>query len=122
MRATPRTVSGEGQEVLQRHRKDSLEQVFRLYYALESEKCSAKHKTIIYGALAYLVSPIDIIPDLTPLLGYTDDMGLIATALVAVAVCIDDVVKTKAKEKVDELLTRAIDKLLPETAKESDQK
>ena len=83
--------------------KDSLEQVFRLYYALESEKCSAKHKTIVYGALAYLVSPIDIIPDLTPLLGYTDDMGLIATALVAVAVCIDDVVKTKAKEKVDEL-------------------
>ena len=49
--------------------KDSLEQVFRLYYAFESEKCSAKHKTIIYGALAYLVSPIDIIPDLTPFWG-----------------------------------------------------
>ncbi|EKP0309910.1 DUF1232 domain-containing protein [Aeromonas caviae] len=83
--------------------RESLEQVFRLYYALESDKCSAKHKTIIYGALAYLVSPIDMIPDLTPILGYTDDMGLIAAALVAVAVCIDDVVKTKAKEKVDEL-------------------
>ncbi len=83
--------------------KDSLEQVFRLYYALESDKCSMKHRTVIYGALAYLVSPIDMIPDLTPILGYTDDMGLIAAALVAVAVCIDDVVKTKAKEKVDEL-------------------
>ena len=35
--------------------------------------------------------------------GYTPDMGLIATALVAVSVSIDDVVKTKAKEKVDEL-------------------
>ena len=31
--------------------RESLEQVFRLYYALESDKCSAKHKTIIYGAL-----------------------------------------------------------------------
>lgn len=83
--------------------KDSLEQVFRLYYGLESEKCSTKHKATIYGALAYLVSPIDIIPDLTPVLGYTDDMAVIAAALVAVAGCIDDVVKGRAKEKVDEL-------------------
>ncbi len=83
--------------------KDSLEQVFRLYYALESEQCTAKHKATIYGALAYLVSPIDIIPDLTPVLGYTDDMAVIAAALVAVAGCIDDAVKGKAKEKANEL-------------------
>lgn len=82
--------------------KDSLEQVFRLYYALESDNCTTKHRATIYGALAYLVSPIDIIPDLTPILGYTDDMAVIAAALVAVANCIDDAVKGKAKEKVDE--------------------
>ncbi|MBM3071566.1 DUF1232 domain-containing protein [Enterobacter sp. RHBSTW-00994] len=83
--------------------RTSLEQVFTLYYALESEKCSTKDKTIIYGALAYLVSPIDLIPDLTPVLGYTDDMAMIAAALVAVTGCIDDVVKGKAKGKADEL-------------------
>lgn len=83
--------------------KDSLEQIFRLYYALDSDKCSAKHKATIYGALAYLVSPIDVIPDLTPILGYSDDMAVIAAALIAVAACIDDVVKIKSKEKVDEL-------------------
>jgi hypothetical protein len=32
-------------------------------------------------------------------------MAVIAAALVAVADCIDDAVKGKAKEKVDELLT-----------------
>lgn len=83
--------------------KDSLEQVFRLYYGLESDNCTTTHRATIYGALAYLVSPIDIIPDLTPILGYTDDMAVIAAALVAVAGCIDDAVKGKAKEKVDEL-------------------
>ena len=83
--------------------KDSLEQVFRLYYALESEQCTIGHRTTIYGALAYLVSPIDIIPDLTPILGYTDDMAVIAAALVAVANCIDDTVKGKAKDKVTDL-------------------
>ncbi|HAS0803504.1 TPA: DUF1232 domain-containing protein [Enterobacter roggenkampii] len=83
--------------------KDSLEQVLRLYYALDSENCTAKHRATIYGALAYLVSPIDIIPDLTPILGYTDDMAVIAAALVAVAGCIDDAVKGKAKGKADEL-------------------
>ena len=83
--------------------KDSLEQVFRLYYGLESDNCTTTHRATIYGALAYLVSPIDIIHDLTPILGYTDDMAVIAAALVAVAGCIDDAVKGKAKEKVDEL-------------------
>lgn len=76
--------------------------VLQLYYALDSENCSTKHKAIIYGALAYLVSPIDAIPDLTPFLGYTDDMGVIAAALAAVASCIDDEVKQKAAEKLKE--------------------
>lgn len=83
--------------------KDAIEQSLRLYYALESDKCGAKEKSIIYGALAYLISPIDLIPDLTPLLGYTDDIALIAAALVAVAKCIDDDVKAKAAAKVKEL-------------------
>ncbi|CAM3049570.1 YkvA family protein [Vibrio diazotrophicus] len=82
--------------------EELVEKVLQLYYALESDKCSAKHKTIIYGALAYLVSPIDAIPDLTPVLGYTDDMGVVAAALAAVSMCIDEEVKEKAKNKLKE--------------------
>ncbi len=80
--------------------EELLEKVLQLYYALDSENCSIKHKTIIYGALAYLVSPIDAIPDLTPVLGYTDDMGVVVAALAAVASCIDDDVKAKAKARL----------------------
>lgn len=83
--------------------KSGVEQALRLYYALDSEKCSVKDRAIIYGALAYLLSPIDAIPDLTPVLGYTDDMAIIAVALAKVAYCIDDVVKEKAWRKINEI-------------------
>lgn len=82
--------------------KELLEKVLQLYYALGSENCTTKDRGIILGALAYVISPIDIIPDLTPIIGYTDDMGVVAAALVAVAKCIDVTVKSKAADKLKE--------------------
>ena len=85
--------------------KGGLEKAFTLYYATEHKDCTLAHKTAIYGALGYLISPIDAIPDLTPILGYTDDIGLIGTALVAVASCIDEGVIEQAQRKVENLLS-----------------
>lgn len=83
--------------------RTAMEKILLLYYALESENCGIREKSIIYGALAYLVSPIDAIPDLTPFLGYTDDFALIASALIAVVRCIDDEVRLKTQRKLEEL-------------------
>ena len=49
------------------------------------------------GALGYLISPLDFIPDLTPVFGYSDDIVAITFALVKVQGYIDDEVKAKAK-------------------------
>jgi uncharacterized membrane protein YkvA (DUF1232 family) len=38
-------------------------------------------KTIVVAALIYFISPIDTIPDLTPLFGYLDDLGVITATL-----------------------------------------
>jgi len=38
-------------------------------------------KSIVLGALVYFIVPIDIIPDISPLVGYLDDLGVI-TAVV----------------------------------------
>lgn len=38
-------------------------------------------KAIVIGALIYFISPIDTIPDLAPLFGYLDDLGVIAALL-----------------------------------------
>jgi len=42
-------------------------------------------KAALIGALAYFVLPFDAMPDLLPLLGYTDDAAVLLTALRMVA-------------------------------------
>ena len=37
-----------------------------LYYTLESPKVSLKDKAYIIGALGYLISPLDVVPDAIP--------------------------------------------------------
>ena len=36
----------------------------------------------IYGALGYFISPIDVIPDFIPVVGFTDDIGVLAARCV----------------------------------------
>ena len=76
--------------------------VLLLFYALRSDKISAKDRTIIFGALGYFILPLDILPDLIPLLGYTDDLGALAIAIGRVAMNIDDDVKSRARTKLGE--------------------
>jgi len=77
---------------------------FQLYYVLENPNCPTKIKAGIVGALGYLISPIDFIPDLLPVVGYTDDAAAITAALVLAQMYIDDDVKWKAKRKIANLL------------------
>lgn len=74
--------------------------VLLMFYAYKSEKTPAYAKRIILGALAYVLSPIDAIPDLTPILGFTDDLSVIMMGLVSVACHITATEKAKAKEKL----------------------
>lgn len=82
--------------------QELLEKALLLYYALDSPQCSTRDKTIIYGALAYLISPIDAIPDLTPVFGYADDIGVVVAAIKTIAPLIDDRVKQRARDKTRE--------------------
>jgi uncharacterized membrane protein YkvA (DUF1232 family) len=74
--------------------------VFLLYYAYRKKEVPKWAKVSILGSIAYFLSPIDLIPDLTPLLGYSDDLGVLIASLIAVSVYIDNEVKTKAKERM----------------------
>ena len=71
-----------------------------LYYAYERKDTPQWARYIILGSLAYLISPIDAIPDLTPFLGFTDDLGILSFGLVTIACYIDDTVRANAKSKV----------------------
>lgn len=71
-----------------------------LYYTLQSDKVSKKDKAIIIGALGYMISPIDVIPDAIPIAGLTDDLAVLLYVLKKVWTGIDPDIVSQAKEKL----------------------
>jgi uncharacterized membrane protein YkvA (DUF1232 family) len=74
--------------------------VLLLYYAFHKKETPAWAKRIIVGSIAYFLTPIDAVPDLTPFFGYTDDWGVLSFGLVTIACYIDDQVRSASKEKL----------------------
>lgn len=70
----------------------------KLYYAAQDSETPMWAKTTIWAALGYFISPIDAIPDVMPVAGYTDDLGVLAAAVTAVATSIKETHTKKAKE------------------------
>ncbi len=68
-----------------------------LFYAFRREETPLWAKNIIIGVLGYFISPIDAIPDLSPVLGYTDDFAILAFGLVTIAGFVNESVREKAQ-------------------------
>lgn len=91
---------------VEKYAKDAGEGVLgnalKLYYAAQDSDTPAWAKATIWGALGYFISPLDAIPDITPILGYTDDAATLLAAITAVAAHIKDKHTAKAKETLKE--------------------
>lgn len=82
--------------------REVIEKCLWLFYAAQAPGTPAWAKSVIYGALAYFVLPLDAIPDMIPVAGFTDDLGALAAAVGAVAMFIDDDVKERASLKLQD--------------------
>lgn len=71
-----------------------------LYFTLQKENVPMKAKVTIVGAIGYFIFPFDLIPDVTPGVGYGDDLGALGVALFQVAMYIDEDIKKMAKDKL----------------------
>ena len=71
-----------------------------LVYTLQSDKVSTKDKALIIGALGYLISPLDVVPDAIPIVGLSDDLAVLVFVLKTVWTDIDPSIKERAKEKL----------------------
>ena len=71
-----------------------------LYYTLQSDNVSLKDKAIIIGALGYLVSPLDVVPDAIPIVGLGDDLTVLIYVLNKVWGNVSEDIKQKAKDKL----------------------
>ena len=79
-------------------------QALLLFYVAQSPNCPTKIKAGIIGALGYLISPLDLIPDFMPGIGFADDAAAIATAVALAQVYINDEIRAQARAKIVDLL------------------
>jgi uncharacterized membrane protein YkvA (DUF1232 family) len=84
--------------------REGIRHALILYYTLQDPegKVPAWAKTVIVGALAYFIFPLDAIPDMIPVIGYTDDIAVLAAATGAIALNIPPEAKQRADEKLQE--------------------
>ncbi|PID43958.1 MAG: hypothetical protein CSA52_03285 [Gammaproteobacteria bacterium] len=80
-----------------------------LYHTARAEETPSWAKGVILGALGYFVTLIDAIPDLTPILGYTDDLSIMVAAIGTIAAHITPELKKKAQEQTERLFGKPLD-------------
>ena len=73
-----------------------------LFYTLQSDKISIKDKAIIIGALGYLISPLDVVPDAIPIAGLSDDLAVLIYVLKLVWTDVDPSIKERAEKKLSQ--------------------
>lgn len=76
--------------------KEGLRYALILYYVLQRDDLPAKTRAIILAALGYFILPVDIIPDLIPGVGFTDDIAILTAALALVNMYVDDEIRAQA--------------------------
>ena len=84
---------------------DVVEQIVTLCLLFKDNKVSTKDKLLILAALIYLISPADLIPDVT-ISGLADDAAVVLAVIETLKIYITPELKAKAKAKTDELFKK----------------
>ena len=77
------------------------EDLLTAYYCAFDQDTPLKVKAALLAALAYFVLPIDLMPDVMPILGFTDDAAILATAIRMVATNVQPAHRAAAQRAID---------------------
>jgi len=77
------------------------EDLLTAYYCAFDRDTPMKVKAALFAALAYFVLPFDFMPDVMPILGFTDDAAVLATAIRMVAVHMRPEHREAARNAID---------------------
>lgn len=61
------------------------EDLLAAYYCAFDRQTPRHVQAALLGAIAYFILPFDVVPDMLPVLGFTDDAAVLATAIRLVA-------------------------------------
>ncbi|MFS0892553.1 YkvA family protein [Peribacillus frigoritolerans] len=79
-------------------------QIFILYFACKDERVPWHAKVFTACVVAYAFSPIDIIPDFIPILGYLDDVILVPIGIMIALKMILKSILTDCEVKAEEMM------------------
>jgi len=82
------------------------EDLLAAYYCAFDRQTPRHVQAALLGAIAYFILPFDFIPDMLPVLGFTDDAAVLATAIRMVATHI----KPEHRDAARAALKRGIDR------------
>lgn len=83
------------------------EDLLAAYYCAFDRATPLHVKATLVGAIAYFVLPVDAIPDVLPVIGFTDDAAVLAAALRLMASHVTPEHRTVAREKLTAMLDSA---------------
>lgn len=74
--------------------------VLQLFYVAKNPNVPMKIRAAMIAPLGYFISPVDLIPDLMPVVGYSDDAAVIAMAIGIAHFYITDEIRQQAQDKM----------------------
>ena len=74
--------------------------VLQLYYLVRSPNVPLWAKSAICASLGYFIITPDAIPDVTPILGFTDDLAVLSSALASVASYLTPEIRAKVRTRL----------------------
>ncbi len=92
-----------------------------LFFCLKDPETPAWAKSVIVGALGYLIFPMDFIPDAIVGAGFTDDWSVIIGAMAAVVAHIKEEHRERASGFTDRFLGKSMDDVEGEMTLEAEQ-
>lgn len=84
------------------------DEVLAAWYCATDAKTPLKVKGTLFGALAYFILPIDVIPDVILGLGFTDDLAVLMTAMTLVKNHITPEHRDRARETIARLKQQTV--------------
>jgi uncharacterized membrane protein YkvA (DUF1232 family) len=80
-----------------------LDELLAAYYCAIDPATPLRVKAVLFGALAYFIMPVDLIPDFVAWFGFTDDAAVLFTAIRSVAANIKPEHRDQARASLERL-------------------